>query len=88
MRRRNNIEGDGGNRVVAMHSEPAHAGHPLQNLHLHLALHGFGRELQNDSQVPALLLFVARSMIQHCMNGGEGQAVVVVLRVKNTRTGR
>ena len=58
-------EGDGVGGIAAMHSEPEHAEHPPQDCaHLHFALHGWGRELQNDLQTPALLLFSVVAPVQ------------------------
>ena len=42
---------------------PEHSGHSLQDFfHVHLALQGLGRELQNDSQITPLL-FVVTSLL-------------------------
>ena len=48
---------------------PEHAEHPLQSFHLHLALHGFGRDLHHDSQTPLLLPFVVKAVRDMCVDG-------------------
>ena len=77
MRRNNDIEGDGVGGIASMDSEPAHAEHPLQSFHLHLARHVWGRDRHNCRQED-LLFAVVRSACGMSMDGNE-KAVAVVL---------
>ena len=46
---------------------PEHAEHPLQSLHVHLALQGLGRELHQSSQFSTLLPFVVNAACSVCV---------------------
>ena len=58
--------------------EPAHEAHPLQALHVHLELHGCGRELHHSRRHTPWVVVVLGSTSNMRLDGDE-KAVALVL---------